>query len=323
MPKVPTRFGRYSGGTFEIKPPGYPGAMRLAWIFGSSRSGSTWLLQMLSELDGVVPIDDPHLGHHLGVWRPIPLAWAISEEDPPELTTLLDLKAGESGYFFAERYRDSWWQPLHDLIAARFEAQARDLDGLSARPTYVVKEPGSHAAPLLAELFPESKVIFLLRDGRDVVDSWLDAYQTGSWAIRGGAFPVTPEGRIALIRWLSAVWVFRSRAVQQAFENRAPSERALIRYERLRTTTEECLEELCDVLGLPAEGLGKVVARHDFERLPLSARGPGCERRAASPGCWRENLSVEEQVAMHEVLGEALAEFGYEEADKTALPLSA
>jgi hypothetical protein len=287
--------------------------MRLAWIFGSSRSGSTWLLRMLSDLHGIVPIDDPHLGHHLGVWRPIPLAWAVSEEDPPELTTLLDLKADEPGYFFAERYRDSWWQPLRDLIEARFEAQAHDMNGsLSAAPTYVVKEPGSHAAPLLAELFPESKLVFLLRDGRDVVDSWLDAYREGSWAIRGGAFPVAPEGRVALIRWLSAVWVFRSRAVRRAFEARDPGDRVLVRYETLRANTEECLEEICETLGLGTECLQEVVARHRFEQVPTAARGPGSETRVATPGSWRENLSAEEQAAMHEVLGEVLAEFGYE-----------
>ena len=55
---------------------------RLVWIFGSSRSGSTWLLRMLSELDEAVTIDDPHLGHHLGVWRPIPLAWATAAGIP-------------------------------------------------------------------------------------------------------------------------------------------------------------------------------------------------------------------------------------------------
>ena len=55
---------------------------RIIWILGSSRSGSTWLLSMLSKLDGVVPMDDPHLGHHLGVWRPIPLAWADDEASP-------------------------------------------------------------------------------------------------------------------------------------------------------------------------------------------------------------------------------------------------
>jgi hypothetical protein len=148
---------------------------RLAWIFGSSRSGSTWLLRMLSDIEGVVPVDDPHLGHHLGVWRPIPLAWAACEEPPP-LTTLLELKAEEPGYFFAERFRDSWCGPLRALIGARFAAQAAEAGADPASSTFVVKEPGSHAAPFLAELFPASKVIFLLRDGRDVVDSWLDAY---------------------------------------------------------------------------------------------------------------------------------------------------
>src|SRR5919112_496966 len=156
---------------------------RLAWIFGSSRSGSTWLLKMLSDLEAVVPVDDPHLGHHLGVWRPIPLAWAACEYPPP-LSTLLEVKA---------------------------------------------EEPGSHVAPFLAELFPRSKVIFLLRDGRDVVDSWLDAYSEGSWAIPGGAFPVSEEGRIPLIRWLSEVWAFRSREVRKAYEARAAEDRILIR----------------------------------------------------------------------------------------------
>ncbi len=294
--------------------------MRLAWIFGSSRSGSTWLLRMLSDLDGVVAVDDPHLGHHLGVWRPIPLAWAFSEEDPPELTTLLDLKAGEPGYFFAARYRDSWWRPLRDLIAARFEAQAREMNGsLSGRATFVVKEPGSHAAPLLADLFPESKLVFLLRDGRDVVDSWLDAYRKGSWAIDGGAFPVAPEGRVALIRWLSAVWAFRCRAVRRAFETRDPGDRVLIRYETLRTSTERCLEEICETLGLTTSRLAEVAANHRFEQLPETARGPGSEVRVARPGSWRENLSAQEQAAMHEVLGEALVEFGYESPRKTSM----
>ena len=59
----------------------------LAWIFGSSRSGSTWLLRMLSSLDAVVPIDDPHLGHHLGVWRPISLAGARASPSKTSPTT--------------------------------------------------------------------------------------------------------------------------------------------------------------------------------------------------------------------------------------------
>ncbi len=125
---------------------------RLAWIFGSSRSASTWLLKMLAELEGVVAIDDPHLGHHLGVRRPIPLAWTACE-DPPPLRTLLDLKAEEPGYFFAER----------------------GLVGNTRR-----RLPGSS------------------------------------------------RGTHPLIRWLSEVWVFRSRSVRKAFETRLPENRIQI-----------------------------------------------------------------------------------------------
>ncbi len=284
---------------------------RLAWIFGSSRSGSTWLLKMLSELEGVVPLDDPHLGHHLGVWRPIPLAWSACE-DPPPLKTLLELKAEEPGYFFAARHRAIWEQPLRELVFARFEAQAEESPGgLAAADLFVVKEPGSHVAPFLTELFPRSKVIFLLRDGRDVVDSWLDAYREGSWAIPGGAFPVTPEGRIPLIRWLAAVWAYRSRAVRQTFESRAPEDRILIRYEDLRAEPAVYLKQLCAMLGLDRSGVRGAVERHRFEGLPRSERGPGQAIRSATPGGWRENLSAEEQRAMEEELGEALVELGY------------
>jgi hypothetical protein len=284
---------------------------RLAWIFGSSRSGSTWLLKMLSDLEGVVPVDDPHLGHHLGVWRPIPLAWAACE-DPPELSTLLEVKAEEPGYFFAERHRDAWQEPLRELIATRFEAQAAEAGVASpgAATAYVVKEPGSHVAPFLAELFPESKVIFLLRDGRDVVDSWLDAYSEGSWAIPGGAFPVSEEGRIPLIRWLSAVWAYRSRAVKEAFDSRGPADRIQIRYEDLRSDTEGWMTRICEMTGLDTERVPEVVEGHRFERLPRT--GSRLFTRQARPGGWRDNLSLAEQEAMHEALGDSLAEFGYE-----------
>lgn len=285
---------------------------RLVWIFGSSRSGSTWLLRMLSDFTGVVPIDDPHLGHHLGVWRPIPLAWAASEDSAPELTTLLDVKREEPGYFFAEQHRESWWEPLRALIEARFEAQAGEaLGDFAGTPTYVVKEPGSHVAPMLAELFPSSKLVFLLRDGRDVVDSWLAAYQEGSWAIDGGAFPVAHEGRVPLIRWLASVWAYRTEAVLEAFRGRSPEDRVLVRYEELRERPEEKLELICATIGLDPAAARQIAFRHSFERLPAESRGPLCKTRAARPGGWRENLSAEERAELHEALGETLELAGY------------
>src|SRR5436853_3050063 len=136
---------------------------------------------MLSALERVVPIADPRLGHHFGVWRPIPLAWATAK-DPPKLGTLADYKRKKRDYLFSDQYRHVWMPQLRELISARFGTQAAEYieeAGGIQDPVVVVKEPGSHAADTIMELFPESTLIFLLRDGRDVVDSWLDAYRAG------------------------------------------------------------------------------------------------------------------------------------------------
>ena len=287
----------------------------LAWIFGSSRSGSTWLLRMLSELERVIPIDDPHLGHHLGVWRPIPLAWATNK-DLPKLGTLADYKREKRDYLFCDAYRDAWLPKLRELIAARFEAQAaQDLaeSGPVERPIVVVKEPGSHAADKIMDLFPHSAVIFLLRDGRDVVDSWLDAYRDGSWATDEGAYPLDDAGRPALIRWQSSVWLHRTEVVQETFERTNPKRRVLIRYEEMRDDPAAALARICAVLGIDAEPgeLERIAAANEFSRVPRSRKGAGREIRRAEPGGWAAHMSRQEIAEMHEILAPKLDELGY------------
>ena len=289
----------------------------LAWIFGSSRSGSTWLTKMLRDLDPrVVPIDDPHLGHHLGVWRPISLAWGAAEEIP-QLTTLSQVKSDHESYFFSERYRQAWEPALRDLISTRFMAQVEAESPTGApleRRVAVVKEPGSQAAGLLLDLFPDSSLVFLLRDGRDVVDSWVDAYQDGSWAIEGGAFPAADEGRVPLVRWLSSVWTYRTNTVLDAFEAHPEERRVLVRFEDLRTKTFEELTRIADALGLStAPGdLDRVAEIHSFDRLPTSRTGTGSFTRSGSSGGWRENLNAAEQAEMMKIMGRQLERLGYE-----------
>ena len=287
---------------------------RLAWIFGSSRSGSTWLLRMLSELERVVPIDDPHLGHHLGVWRPIPLAWATAK-DLPKLGTLADYKRKKRDYLFSDSYRDTWIPKLRELIAARFEAQAaEDLAAAAVEdPIVVVKEPGSHAADTIMDLFPESALIFLLRDGRDVVDSWLDAYRDGSWATEEGAYPLDDGGRPALIRWQSSVWLHRTEVVQETYERTDPERRVLIRYEEMRDDPAAALQRICGVLGTGAdrEQLERIAAAKAFSRVPKSRKGKGREIRRAKPGGWATHMTREEIIEMHEILAPKLDELGY------------
>ena len=285
---------------------------RLAWIMGSSRSGSTWLLKMLGELERVVAIDDPHLGHHLGVWRPLPLAWAIGSERP-DLRTLDQVKHADDDYFFSDRYRDVWLPPLRNLIRSRFGAHLpADAESAGRRPVVVVKEPGCQAAPMLFDLFPRARLVFLLRDGRDVVDSWLDGYRPRSWAIEEGAFAAEPSGRAALAGWLGSVWAYRTRTVAEVFSRLPREQCVLVRYEDLLGDTAGQLGRICSTLRIdvPESELAKIAEGHSYARVTPAERGPLHAVRTAEPGRWRRRSSAERQ-AMQESMSAELERWGY------------
>ena len=66
------------------------------------------------------------------------------------------------------------------------------------------------------------------------------------------------------------------------------------------------------MVGIDTGRVPEVVEAHRFEKLPSAKRGRHHFTRQARPGGWRDNLSAAEQLAMHETMGNALAEFGYE-----------
>jgi hypothetical protein len=153
----------------------------------------------------------------------------------------------------------------------------------------------------------------LLRDGRDVVDSWVDAYKRGSWAIDEGAFAVAPEGRQALVEWLSSVWAYRARAVWAAFDARAPMARVMVRYEDLLADPARELARVCETINVETQTaeLEAIADRHAFSNLDGARRGEGREIRAAEPGSWRRNLTPAERRAMEEIMGAELSALGY------------
>ena len=179
----------------------------------------------------------------------------------------------------------------------------------------VVKEPnGSHAAELLLSLLPGSRLIFLLRDGRDVVDSLVAANQERGWRENRSSLDATSEAsRLAFVRRESEVWVNRTSGVQNAYEAHDPARRYLLRYEDLLRDTRAELGRLLEWLGRPRKDdeLAATVDDHAFESLPRFLTGPGKIRRAATPGLWRENLREAEQEAMSDVMGAKLHELGY------------
>lgn len=305
------------------------------WMMGSPRTGSTWLLRLLLHPWGVgrtptgidksrfrprggavIPVNESYLPHHLGPLRePLP---------PPESAAaasllLNDTRAGDPAYFFSDAYDEAWRGPLRELALGRFAAQAK----LAAaeydirNPLVIVKEPnGSHAAELVARLLPDSRMIFLLRDGRDVVDSMMDADSEGGWRTRTeGVSPLRTEAeRLYAVRRQAHLWLVRTVAVERACAVLGPERSIRVRYEDLLADTEGELGRLDEWLGLnrSPKQIRSAVRTNRFGSLRNRLRGRRKGIRAASPGLWQENLSNAEQAAMAELMGSKLAELGYE-----------
>jgi hypothetical protein len=308
---------------------------RLVWMMGSPRTGSTWLLRLLLHPWGVgrtptgidpsrfrprggnvIPVNESYIAHHIGPLRdPLPAPEAAAGAS----VVLNELRRTDPAYFFSDEYAGEWRGPLRELILKRFDAQAQraeDAHGI-VEPLIVVKEPnGSHAADLIADLLPGSRLIFLLRDGRDVVDSMMDADSAGGWRTRTeGVQPlVTPDQRLYGVRRQAHLWLVRILATERACDMLGPENSIRVRYEDLLADTETELARLDAWLGLGRDmrQIRTAARANRFGSLRNRLRGRRKGVRAASPGLWRENLSEAEQAAVHEMIGPKLAELGYE-----------
>lgn len=290
---------------------------RLVWILGSPRSGSTWLLQLLGEHEAVVPINEPLIGWYLGPFLSDLPGWSTGSLDSGNFT-MTRVQRDKPDQFFAREFTDVWQPALGKLMRERFLAHAlRYPAGVpQSRALVVIKEPnGSQSADVIMAALPRSRFLFLLRDGRDVVDSELAANRTGSWVSKEfrGAGGIGQAERYDFVTQSAHKWLWRTQVVQDAY-GAHPGPKAMLRYEDLRHDPITHLRSLLDWLELDIgeSQLATMIEQHAFERIPDAARGSEAFFRAASPGLWRENLSADEQAAVNEIIGAKLRELGYE-----------
>jgi hypothetical protein len=275
----------------------------LVWIFGTARSGSTWLASMMSELERHAVWNEPLVGALFGNFY----------------YERAGHRANEAGrnFILGQAYKDTWVRPMRDLVLGGAVARYPEL----AEGGYVViKEPnGSVGAPLLMEALPESRMILLVRDPRDVVASSIDSRKEGSWRyerrqkagdtrVKGAADKIVKEAdqfaRNRAKGYLQAI----GNAKQAYDAHEGP--KALVRYEELRADALGTMRRLYAELGIPADdgALARAVEKHAWENIPEGEKGEGKFYRKASPGGWREDLTPEQARIVEEVTAPLLKE---------------
>lgn len=285
----------------------------LVWMVGSPRTGSTWLLNLLAVHPRVRTTDEPLIGAHLGFPASATIGTVARSPRAGAGSRALDVWRDRDDYFFSDRYADAWREPLRRLVLQRLNAQLRDNGGDPRRDLLVVKEPhGSEAADVIAAALPASRLLVVVRDGRDVVDSMLDAVQPGAWASSLANVEATPEARLRFVDDCARVWVERTQVVLRTRAALDASRHLLVRYEDLLRDPLDGVRRILTWLRLdePTE-LAAHVERLSFEGVNADHRGSGKFHRAATPGLWRQNLTADEQATIGGIMAPTLHELGY------------
>jgi len=264
----------------------------MIWIFGAHRTGSTWLSNMLGDLEAHVEWKEPLVGLILGYDYLIPEWW----RDGADL-----VMRDRADFLLSDKYQEVWLNSIRALV----------LDGANARYPdvadhgyLVIKEPnGSIGAPVIARALPQSRLVFLVRDPRDIVASLLAAHSEGSWIARVGlGDPLADRDPEEFVRKHAHHCMDHLLRAQEAYEHHA-APKALVRYEDLRADAAEELKRICRAIEVPVdEGqLRRAVERHDWESVPAELKGVGEHYRKALPGCYEDDLTREQIRAVEEI----------------------
>jgi Sulfotransferase family len=133
--------------------------------------------------------------------------------------------------------REAWLGCIRNFV---LDAARRAKPDFITQDYLVIKEPnGSIGAPLLMEALPESRMIFLVRDPRDVVASSLALNRDGEYSTKvgGKVNSLAKEHANKFVRRRAARQLQYVGNARQAY-GAHQGYKALVKYEELRTDTQ-------------------------------------------------------------------------------------
>ncbi|MBV9265468.1 MAG: sulfotransferase [Acidobacteriaceae bacterium] len=155
----------------------------------------------------------------------------------------------------------------------------------------------------LHALWPQAKIVHLIRDGRDVCLSVLD------WRIRDRVARLFPCWAQSPVMNTALWWEWQIRAARISAVGLPNTIYRELRYEFLVHEPERACRELCDFIGVPySDRMLRFYEERDPNKPAKQAWVP------ITPGRrdWRKTMTAEQLDAFEAVAGDLLEELGYE-----------
>jgi sulfotransferase family protein len=293
------RLGAKIAGSEAFRPTSTVNPENMIWIFGIGRSGTTWLRDMMRDLSNHQTWDEPLVGKLFG--------------DFYYKETVVNLSRAD--FIMGDPIRKGWIKSVRNFVldgAGYSHPRLRPEDFL-----VIGEHNGSVGAPLLMESMPESRLILLVRDPRDVVASILDGARQGGWIHQWrdknrmwGHEALDQEEPNSYVRHLAERYLREVGCARRAYSSHK-GRKVLLKYEDLRADTLNTMKTLYAALEIPVDGkeLEHAVAMHTWESIPDKNKGKGKFHRKATPGGWRADLTTEEAHLIEEITAPLLREF--------------
>jgi len=280
---------------------------KLVWIFGTPRSGSTWLAFNILKNKEIRSVDETMFGAQLGAFYDNPaFHWALMN-GRYKAKPIRIIDRDRDDIFFSTKFEKVWKESLRLLILNRIKAQF----GFLRFNHLVLKAPNeSHASDILLKCVPHSKLIFLIRDGRDVIDS-----RQGKFHHPRGlkSKPETPEEKKFRISHFAVMWNLMIETTQKAYDLHDAKLRLMVKYEDLRFSPFKEIDRIYKFLGYDfgEKEINRIVEETKFENIPSELKGEDKNIRKGTPGGYKEYFSAEELKIVNNIMKENLTKYGY------------
>ncbi len=295
----------------------------LHFVISAPRSGSTWLTTALNLHPNIFATEHRLFGDFCEVWK------NNDGSSSPRITFDSYAKAFSVHYFFEQlgMNRQQFQEAFERSFANFLVSFARNRSDKRIVIDKITPYPGTAAMVVqrIGKLFPESRIIQLVRDGRDVLTSgtydWLlkDAHGTPRYAyfIEKRPIVLTRFFDDAVIEKWANNWNETIDAL------RTPAN-ATISYEAMKSDLTIPLKKVFQTVGASDQQANRdaaiaATAATAFESLSGRSAGdsgsPTAKARKGVSGDWKLHFTRRDGQLFHDIAGDALIELNYEPDD--------